>query len=279
MSELLKVDSGVEKAVDNGFIQEVSKSAEDQGITFTIDNVITDSKRTFVFFHIKLDSNNSNIDEVNIVNFKVTDGGIQTSFGMKIRIDSKLLSRHISIESVDYTKFTGWIEIISTDPATSIPKNINLSIDSFIVTKTNTVETIVGEWDVSFQRDANNMNSKPIEYKGKELSINVGSRKLDLNIIYTKVYPTITEMSIDLKTEIKEGILYEYHLENENGKVYKHIDDGILTDTGDTLPQFESSYFDQPQKLLLVIDKVRINGSPEGPGETFEVNKKIELIK
>ncbi len=276
LSELLKVDREVEKAVDNGFLQEVSKSSEDQGITFTIDNVIADSKRTFVFFHIKLDTNKWNIDEVNMVNFKVTD---ETFFRMKDRKDSKLLSRHISIDSVDHTKLTGWMEIISTDPTMSIPNNINLSINSFIVTKSNKIETIVGEWDVSFQRDANNMNSKPIEYKGKEFSINVGSRKLNLNIDYTKVYPTITEMSINLKTKINEGILYEYHLENENGKVYKHIEDGILTDTGDTLPQFESSYFDQPQKLFLVIAKVRISGSPEGTGKTFEVNEKIELTK
>lgn len=273
LSKLLKVDSGVEKAVDNGFLQEVSKSAEDQGITFTIDNVIGDSKRTFVFFNIKLDRNRSNIDEVNFVNFKVSE---EPSSKTKDRKDSKLLSRHVSIDRVDHTKLTGWMEIIGVEPTTSISKKINLSIGSFIVTKSNKIETIEGKWDISF---ANNMKSKPIEYKGDNFSINVGPRKLNLSVNYTKVYPTITEMSIELQTEIKEGILYEYHLENENGKIYKHISDGVLTDTGDTLPQFESSYFDHPQKLFLVIDKVRISRGLEGTEETFEINEKIELTK
>ena len=89
----------------------------------------------------------------------------------------------------------------------------------------------------------------------------------------------MTEMKIDLITEIEGGIHYVYHLENEKGKVFKHIDDGILTDSGDVLPQFESSYFEPSQKLFLVIDKVVIVGSPEGTGETYEVNKRIELMK
>ena len=131
LSELLKVDidNGVESAVDNGFLQDVSKSVEDQGITFTIDNVIADSKRAFVLFHIKIDQNKSNIDEVNMINFKVTDGGNQPFFGTKERKDTKLLQRQTSISSVDHNKLTGWIELVAEDPMTTIPSNIKLSIN------------------------------------------------------------------------------------------------------------------------------------------------------
>lgn len=281
LSEFLKVDmdNGVEKAIDNGFLQDVSKSAEDQGITFTIDHVIADSKRAYVFFHIKFDQSKATIDEVNLINFKITDGGSQPFFGMNDRKDAKLRQRQISLRSVDDNRLTGWLEIVGSDPATSIPSKINLSIHSLVVTKPDKIETILGEWDVSFQRDANKINSKPIEYKGDKFSVKAGSQSLDLKIDYAKVYPMMTEMSINLETKINEGIHYAYHLENENGKVYKQIGDGTLTDSGDVLPQFESSYFEQPQKLFLVIDKVVLSGSLERTEETYEVNKKIELVK
>ena len=275
LSELLKVDSGVGRAVDHGLLQDVSQSAQDKGIYFTIDNVIAGEKRTFVSFHINIDPDQLAIEEVNLINFKATDGSARTLFGSNDK-GEELQIRQRSVNKVDQTTFTGLLEIVSSDSTITIPNTIDLSIHSMVVTKPDKIETMVGDWDVRFQRDA--AHSKPIEYKGNDFSINVGSEKLDLKINYIKVYPTLTEMSIDLETELNKGIYYEYHLENENGKVYKLIGNGIHTDSGDVMPQFESSYFEPSQKLFLVMDKV-VTVGPKGTWETFEVNKKIELIK
>ena len=100
--------------------------------------------------------------------------------------------------------------------------------------------------------------------------------KIDLNYLNR-----FNKMDIDEDVEIDGGIIYDYHLEDENGVVYKHIEDGIMTDTGDVLPQFESSYFNESNTLYLVINNVttttRVGDSFKDA--TFEVNKKVKLNK
>ncbi|CAH2211853.1 DUF4179 domain-containing protein [Tepidibacter aestuarii] len=46
-------DKGVQMAIGSGFIQDVKKSQEQDGLEFTVDNIIVDKKRIVVFYTIK----------------------------------------------------------------------------------------------------------------------------------------------------------------------------------------------------------------------------------
>ena len=282
----------VDKAAENGLMKDVAYSATDQNITFTIDNVITDSKRTILLYHVTMDKTDTDVKSLRLENFTITDGNDQLIMNRKDGSFTKAEDNPFSprwilspgeLESDDPSKLVGMMELISQEGTASVPKELKLSIDDFspINHKGELLKTIAGTWEISVPLNVDDIATKPVEYGEQSLSIEVDNQNLDLQINYTKVYPTITEMSMDLVTEIDGGIIYDYHLEDENGVVYKHIEDGIMTDTGDVLPQFESSYFNESNTLYLVINKVttttRIGDSFKD--ETFEVNKKVKLNK
>lgn len=57
-------DKGIQMAIDSGFIQEVKKSQEQDGLEFTVDNIIVDKKRIKVFYTIKNKSNHRYIQPI-----------------------------------------------------------------------------------------------------------------------------------------------------------------------------------------------------------------------
>ena len=131
------------------------------------------------------------------------------------------------------------MELISHDRTASVPKEINLSIDNFSLINNKGD----GTWDINIPLNADNIASKPTEYGKLAFSMEVDHQT-------AKVYPAMTEMSMDLVTELDSGIFYD-----ENGVIYKQIGDGNMTDLGDVLPHFESSYFNEPTTLYLVSNK------------------------
>ena len=290
LSQISEFVQGVDKAADNGFMETVAYSATDQNITFTIDNIITDSKRTILLYHVTLDKAEENIKRLGMAGYEITDENNQLIAKKEAGEFHHLSGSEFSqswtlfpgeLESDDPSKLVGMMEFISQDGTASVPKQLNLSFDSFTLMDDagEPFKTVAGTWEINIPLNADNISSKPIEYGDQAFSVEVGNQNLDLQINFAKVYPTMTEMSMDLVTEIDGGILYDYHLEDENGVVYKQIGDGIMTDTGDVLPQFESSYFNDSNALYLVINKVtttkRVGDTFEE--EIFDVNQKIKL--
>jgi hypothetical protein len=301
LSQISEQDNSIEKAVNNGYVTEISKTARDEGITVTIDKVVADTKRATIFYHMDLDKSienvKSNVKSLALNNYQVFDGDNHLLFEEKAQFytDDQINRPKIrpmgggeadEIETKgNKERLSGMMQIVSTDyERKPIPKELKISVESFVLRdyvgyrSINNDKYIKGNWQVSFKLNP----KKPLVYdKPKEFTIQAGSRQLNLTLNYTKVFPTLTELSMDLQNDFKPfvAVFYTYHLENENGKVYKHFDDQVMTDSGDVSPYFESSYFDKPKKLYLVIDKVTTSTRQGGKDieEVFDVNKKIEL--
>ena len=147
-----------------------------------------------------------------------------------------------------------------------------MNIDGFQKNFQEDAPKYPGHWRVAFEIPEEIANAKPLVYEEQEFTLELDNYMLQLKIDYTKIYPTMTEMKIDLLHANKEirGIFYTMHMEDDRGRIYKHVHDGISTDTGNVLPQFESCYFDHPKELYLVIEAITME-------KKYEINKKIRI--
>jgi len=284
--DALRMDKGIEAAVENGHAQQIARSVTSNGIQFTLDHVVADDKRMLLTYSLKLDDSHPEIKHLDLNSFTIRNGegelltGKENEQYLSGKIgETEYRIRHSSLSPVqgESRVATGYMEIVSSDAHAVFPPAIQMSISSLSVPETG--EILQGTWETSFTLDPRLANAKPLEYPGQSFEMNAGPHQLKLKVDEIRLYPTMTAMSISfLNPEdlpAGTGILYTMHLEDENGKVYEHIDDEELTDSGNVRPQFVSSYFDSSQELYLVVKAVEIT-SLNG-GKRYEVNKRVRL--
>lgn len=288
--DVLKVDAGVEAALENGHTQQVTQSVSSNGIHFTLNNVVADEKRILLSFSLKLDDQHRDMKPLMLHSYTILDQENSLLGGMKNgealsgdKKDWEYRQRLISLSDPDEKTgvMEGYMEIIpfnlESNSAPALPSAIQLSITSW---KNWTTDQIVeGNWDTSFTFDPKLANAKPIEYPHQDFEVQVDQYQMKFKVDAIKLYPTMTSMSIDfLNPEVlpeRTGVIYTMHLEDEKGKKYDHLDDEIMTDSGNVRPQFVGSYFDQPKELYLVIQAIELTSA--GGGEQYQVNKRIRL--
>lgn len=278
MNAIRERDKGVEEAIQKGYGANINKTAVSNGISFTIDNVVPDQKRMLISFSVELDKEKyKDVKSLWFNDMTLSDDKGQTIVNIKDgQMDLDALqknnwtSRWIvgpgegQESQIDQGgKLSGWMEIVKQGKTAEIPSTISMDIngfrDSTHSSGNENSKILAGNWEVTFSVSQSLANTEPLIYGAKDFVIKEGGYDLALRLDYVKVYPTVTSLKIDVlgaKSTPYPGFHYTMHLEDDTGRIYKHINDEILTDSGNVRPQFESAYFTKPKELYLVIESL-----------------------
>ncbi|AGL02518.1 DUF4179 domain-containing protein [Desulfoscipio gibsoniae] len=299
MHAIRERDKGVEEAIRSGYGANINKTAISNGISFTIDNVIPDQKRMLISFSVELDEekykdvkslwfNNMTLsDDQGQIIVRIKDGQMDLATIQENNWISKwIIGPGEGQEgSMDRSgTLAGWMEVVNQGQTGEFPSTITMDINGFRdATHSSGHEStkiIAGEWKVAFSVSSSLANAKPLIYEGKDFVIKKGGYDLVLKLDYVKVYPTVTSLKIDVvekKSAPYPGFFYEMHLEDETGRIYKHMDDEILTDSGNVRSQFESAYFTKPKELYWVIESLSSHDPETQIEEVTPVNMRVKI--
>lgn len=299
MNAIRERDKGVEEAIRRGYGANINKTAVSNGISFTIDNVVPDQKRMLISFSVELDQEKyKDVKSLWFNNMTLSDDQGQTIIRIKdgqADLDdlhkNDWISRWIfgpgegQKSQIDQCgKLSGWMEIVNQRQTGDIPSTIIMDIDGFRDSTPGSghasTKILAGDWKVTFSVSPGLTNAKHLIYEGKDFVIKKGGYDLALKLDYVKVYPTVTSLKIDVldkKSAPYPGFHYTMHLEDETGRIYKHIDDEILTDSGNVRPQFESAYFTKPKELYLVIESLSSYDPKTRIEEVTPANKHVKI--
>lgn len=299
MNAIRERDKGVEEAIQSGFGANINKTTVSNGISFTIDNVVPDQKRMLISYSVELDKEKykdvkslwfndmtlSDDQGTTIVHIK--DGQVDLLDLQKNNWTSRWIygpgeSQESQIDQSG--KLSGWMEIINQGQTGEIPSIITMDINGFLDSTHSSghesTKILAGNWDVAFSVSPGLANANPLIYGAKDFVIKKGVYDLALKLDYVKVYPTMTSLKIDVvdeKSTPNSGFHYTMHLEDETGRIYKHIDDDILTDSGNVRPQFESAYFTKPKELYLIIESLSSLDPKNQIEEVTPINMRVKI--
>ena len=193
--EIVKFDKGLEKAVDEGFVQNIGKTVEDKGIKFTIDNVIVDKSRLVMTYTIET---TEDYDDLYIGEMKLSDSndiGLETGYDIDMAPNSNFKEKK---------KKSATINVVG--PEKGFPENIIIKCLSFKSQKENSSKEIKGDWTINLKLDKKLMDVKP-----KEFVINKAGLvdNVEFLIEKMKVYPTNVEVNISMDKESNYFNKYE----------------------------------------------------------------------
>ena len=298
LQQIMFNDEGLQEAVEHGYGTNIERIASDSGISFKIDNVISDQTRMIMTYSIKVDNKDyQDVEEYWFNNLKIMDdkgnsvveiddGSIKSDRELfrPLRIAGPAINSNIPGPKSENEKqwLGGYVEIMKTGKV-QFPSKIITKIDGLIAgpfNPSNENKIVPGNWTVAFKVPESMANAEPIVYPGKKISIIQGDYDLKLQIDQIKIYPTKTALKIDVveRNNSPLGYLYKYHLEDEKGNTYKYLGSTMDTDSGNVEPNFESCYFTKPRKLYLIIETLTTYDKTADREKETEVNKKIRLF-
>ena len=299
MQDIREKDQGVEDAIRSGYGANINKTAISNGISFTIDNVVPDQKRMLISFSVQLDEekykdinslwfNNMTLsDEQGRIIVRIKDGRMDLATIQENNWISKWITGPGEGQegSMDRNgKLAGWMEVVNQGQTGEFPAIVTMDINGFRDASHSSghesTKIIDGEWKVAFSISPGLANAKPLIYEGKDFVINKGGYDIVLKLDYVKIYPTMTSLKIDVvdeKSTPHPGFFYKMHLEDGTGRIYKHMGDEILTDSGNVRSQFESAYFTKPKELYLVIESLSSRDPKTQIDEVTPVNMRVKI--
>lgn len=286
-------DSGIDNAIKNGFVQEsidnknyFSQSAEDRGITVTIDQFTMSGNELLIGYSVKADSkyndwNDLMCDSLQIIDNKgriLFDGRDSNDVAKELaknNIDNKEYAVYNSLYYMDVDKGSfknsrvkkGVFHFSSDKTKISeLPDSVTIKFYDFydntisphIYKKMNffsklshkAPKIITGSWQVNIKVDDKLKNAREVNYV-KDINTDVNSA---IKIGYVNVYPTVANAKFSVPVDMSVKDLY---LEDDSGNKYKcgarerHGNDN--SNFREEISDFESPYFEKVKKLYLVI--------------------------
>jgi len=243
--EIVKFDKGLEKAVDEGFVQNIGKTVEDKGIKFTIDNVIVDKSRLVMTYTIET---TEDYDDLYIGEMKLSDSndiGLETGYDIDMAPNSNFKEKK---------KKSATINVVG--PEKGFPENIIIKCLSFKSQKENSSKEIKGDWTINLKLDKKLMDVKPKEFVINKAGI---ADNVEFLIEKMKVYPTNVEVKISMDKESK--VIYlnfiNPRLEDEKGNQYPIAPIATpIFSPKECILKFQSNYFNKYEKLFFKADGV-----------------------
>lgn len=306
-------DKNINTAVKQGLAQNILETKTDDNISITINNIVTDDKELFILYTLEGKKIDQNIKNLLLENLSIKDNNGKklldsTDFKSQI-LPPKLNDKNgdlLSLSNESYKciisslgnsiknysenqKTFGSIELISTKNI-EIPDEINLTIssvteayntsysketyDSFISNFKRTPKSIAGNWNFKIKLDKNLSSQKPEEYN----NISFVTNNTDFTLKHTKIYPTHTEIRIQLGKNTIDGsqcnaigrIIGDdtsklpYLIDEVGNKYYISGNALVSMDSQNCIDiSFESPYFNKMKELYLVINQLNYsNGNP-----------------
>ena len=240
--ELIRDDRGLQRAVEHKMVQDIGTKASLSGITFTIDQVLTDQKRMLLFYTLKHEHTGQ---KVALRGVKLLDAsgkewehgaswgsmGVAANVEHKDRIDVYVSEASVIPESLT-AEVTFEIDDVKQDSSLSVTFPIDRSKYTAFEKKVYPVD-------------------KQITVDGQSLTIE-----------QITVFPTQTEVSIRFDPANQKYIFGfdDVKLVDEKGQTYAFWGNGVpVRNNGENGKVFnlESIYFLEPQKLFLKASGIR----------------------
>jgi hypothetical protein len=234
MSHILKLigsDPGLQGAIDHDYMQPVGLGDTHNGITFTVDGMISDAVRINVFYslHMETHKDTSYFGRMNILDAD-TQQSLQASFSYKADADKDGIYR-------------GVLDIQMAD-GVPVPKNLKIEFSP---------DNNDSKWKVLFPVDKSKSEGKQ-EIIDVHKEVTVGGQKLRIERL--NIYPTRLTLDISFDSSNSKRIfnLSEMTIVNEKGEVLQNKS-AFLGESEQTI-HFDSSYFSTPKSLTLKVGRI-----------------------
>ncbi|HEY8911390.1 MAG TPA: DUF4179 domain-containing protein [Desulfosporosinus sp.] len=209
--------AGVERAVENGYQQEVQgASVKFQGIETKVTNVVVDKSRLGLAINMKFDDISSikDVDRV-YLDLLITDGNgrVISGDGYPERLDGSLEG---STDIVNKDKGKLNYNVLIQSSSASIPQmsELKVQIKSILLFKKQVVSAfkkLEGPWNSSVALDKQFVNAEGVAYTSQSTS-------KDVNVISAEMLPTGFAVKFVVNTPVDENIWQKVYLVDSNGK-------------------------------------------------------------
>lgn len=288
LTQLVAFSPSLTDAIENGYIQQIEMEQNKNNITSRIEYVIVDQKQLKIFYSLDSDTYSSmeaipeirNVIGNKLENYSLSSSSFDTQNG-------KL--QHMTVDFADENMPNGMQLILKVRNNDNVDNNI--SNDKPINSNSEYIdENYISTF--TFQLKFNPYYTS----QGETISLNQTFKIDNQTLIITtiEIYPTHIRLNFN---DVEDNTAWlkslEFYLENENGKRYESISNGITASGCADSPmmkshRLESSFFSKSKKLILHItgvtwldkdmQKVKVNLKNETI-ETLPQNVALEDIE
>ncbi|MDO0824937.1 DUF4179 domain-containing protein [Desulfosporosinus nitroreducens] len=258
--------AGIERAVENGYSQEVqTASVKSNGVDTKVTNVVIDKSRLGLSVNAKFDDLNSIKD----VALMYLDMVITDSHGNVISGDGY---SNQAVGGLDFTtdtsdKDSGSLrcDVLLESPTASIPQTDQLKVEIKRIVlyakdrADKPIKVIEGPWNHNVSLDQQFSNTKGIAY----IATNIND---ELSINSAELLPTgfNVKFSVNTPNPYDESIISRVQLVDSNGNIYKSSGMASMSTENNKAVvsmTFEVSSFDRVDSLNLVLKDINGKGS------------------
>jgi hypothetical protein len=241
---LVGADKGLQEAITNDYIQEVGLSHTADGKTFTVDYIIFDESRMYIFYTFDIEGYEGNVDMLSIMPKLVNEQGEKISAG----ISYGAFSGETNIKK-------GRISVGNYDPKT-LPDTVTLEVKLREHGGYNKEDHVLSPtWEVSFP-----LNKEKFFAMREERTINetVTIEGFKFNIDKAVIYPTRIAVHFSGLDQNKEKLFTfeDFHLVDETGEKWEFMS-GYRSGDHEYIIYFESNFFKNRKSLTLKGSSIR----------------------
>lgn len=254
---LINHDKGLDLALENDYIQHINKSDEHENLLFTIDDIIMDEERMFIFYTLENKGNNKYIRPSSVDFYDEKGNEIFLGGGWTILEDKNMSKEENRVIS-------NYLEADTRYLTEDLPENLTIKVKfkewdemPTFEKSQETGDVLDSTWEVDLKIDKEKFKYEPKEYDIKEEVEIAGQR---IKIIKLIQHPISSEIEIlydgDNTMEIFE--LLNFRIVDEKGEFGNFIS-GEQTNLGNNILEtrrIESNYFNNPEELYIMLDGI-----------------------
>ena len=247
---LVNYDKGVKAIVKNNFIQHIGLSDEHEKLVFTVNDIIIDNTKAFIFYSVE-DKGSHRFIGIDEASFKDKAGNI-----IPACVNYSTMGKDMSKEK----KIDGEVEL-NYDERVLIPENIymNVKLEESENNDDRSAVKLPSEWKIIIPVDI-----KKFEGMQKTYVLNKKVTIENQNILFKKVTITPTQIAVEIeydKNNTKKILHFDdMKIEDEKGETYGSIENGVtgtLKNENSEVLYFQSNYFTNPEELYITGSSIR----------------------
>ncbi|WP_066889990.1 DUF4179 domain-containing protein [Clostridium nigeriense] len=254
-------DKGVQKAANNGYIQEVKENVvNNNGISIKIDDVVADQTKIAISFTFKFEDVDKlknvagmqlglNVKDNNDrIIFEHLEEGIHTPYyiGMESNID---------ISNKDNGEIKYYLKMYSTDGQLKDVNSLSIKIDEIKLYEEDmrNNKKIEGEWNLSLNLDEKFINGESLKY-------NPINNNDIVNIVSAEAYPTGLLLQFTINSSIDENIINRVSIIDENGNEFDRFNSARMNTISnggvEISMMFDLTTFDNLNEFKMIVKGV-----------------------
>lgn len=254
-------DKGVQKAANNGYIQEIKDSmVNDNGVSIKINDVIADETKIAISFTFKFEDINKlknvsgmqlglNVkDNKDKIIFEHLEEGIHSPYfvGSESNIDTS---------NIDNGEIKYYFKMYSTDGELKDINSLSIKIDEIKLYEEDirNNKKIKGEWNLAINLDEKFVNKDSIKYTP------INNNDI-VNIISAEAYPTGMLLKFNINSVVDENIINKISIIDENGNEFDRFNSAKMNTTSNGRVEismmFDLTIFDNLNEFKMVVKDI-----------------------